>query len=82
MGYPFLEKINCIIPITHRCYRDDMRLQEEFFGKRTFRVGGDIKYSSEECNMAGQRKGRGGRLGCVCQQGIGRIDIKLEIFGI
>ena len=30
--------------------------------------------------MAGQRKGRGGRLGCVCQQGIGRIDIELEIF--
>ena len=30
--------------------------------------------------MAVQRKGHGGRLGCVCQQGIGRIDIEIEIF--
>lgn len=29
---------------------------------------------------AGQRKGRGVKPGCVCQQGIGRIYIEIEIF--
>ena len=42
--------------------------------------GCDIKHSYEESNTAGQLKGRGDTLGCVCQQGIGRIDIELEIF--